>query len=213
MTLRYVYSGLTALTFACVVPVGFAYAQAADGGILPTNESGVVTVAGCLVRGDQIFGGDDDKYVLANPTRGPVEAVSSDRCTADSNANAVQLDNPAKGNVDDSMLGRYVEINGRLEKETSRQLEIREGKRRILRELDVYSARLLPVEAPPRAAAAPEPAPVAAAPEPFPEPAPVATSGQAPAPDLPKTASFGPVAGLLGLLACAAGIALRSFRS
>jgi hypothetical protein len=75
------------------------------------------------------------------------------------------------------------------------------------------AARLLPVETP-RAAAEPAPvfeppaAQVAAEPEPA-APAPVATSGQA---DLPATASFAPLAGLIGLFACGGGLMLRSLR-
>ena len=209
MTVRYVYSGVAAVAIACGVTIGAASAQqlGRDGGLLPAEESGMVTVAGCLMRGDQIRGGDDDKYVLANPKSGSFASAPSETCSAAADATAVQLDNPKKGNVDDTMLGRYVEISGRLEKETSND--------DILRELDVITARLLPVDAP-RAAAEPAPAPepevIAAAPEPAPEaapePAPVATSGQ-----LPTTASFGPLVGLLGLLACGGGLALRSFRA
>ena len=189
------------------VPVGLAYAQQRDGGLLPLRESGMVTVAGCLMRGDQVRGGDDDKFVLANLHTG-IANVPEHTCTANADATAVQLDNPKKGNVNDSMLGRWVEVHGRLEKETSTD--------DILRELDVDSARLLPVVIPSRAAApvfepSPEPpAFQAAAPEPIAEPVPVATSGQE---ALPKTASPVPLAGLLGLFACAGGLVLRSFRS
>ena len=210
MTVRYV-KGVAAVAIACGFTIGAASAQqlGRDGGLLPAEESGMVTVAGCLMRGDQIRGGDDDKYVLANVRKEQITSVPEQTCSADADATAVQLDNPKKGNVDDTMLGRWVEISGRLERETSND--------DILRELDVVSARLLPVDAP-RAAAEPAPAPepevIAAAPEPepapqaAPEPTPVATSGQ-----LPTTASFGPLAGLLGLFACGGGLVLRSFRT
>jgi hypothetical protein len=211
MTLRYVYSGVTGVAIACSLVIGAASAQqlGRDGGLLPPEESGMVTVAGCLLRGDQIRGGDDDKYVLADLKR-PMDSVSEQTCTADAGATAIQLDNPDKGNVNDTMLGRWVVISGRLERETSND--------DILRELDVISARVLPVESP-RAAAEPEPSPEppaiqAAAPEPAfepsPEPVAVGTSGQA---TLPTTASFGPLAGLLGLFACGGGLLLRSLRS
>lgn len=206
MTVRYVYSGVAVVAIACGLTIGAASAQqlGRDGGLLPPEESGMVTVSGCLMRGDQIRGGDDDKYVLANVRKDQITSVPEQTCSADADATAVQLDNPKKGNVDDTMLGRWVEISGRLERETSND--------DILRELDVVAARLLPVDSP-RAAAeppAPEPEVIAAAPEPAPqaEPAPVATSGQ-----LPTTSSFGPLAGLIGLLACGGGLVLRSFRA
>ena len=205
MTLRYLRNGMIALVIAGGVP-GLAYAQQRDGGLLPLSQSGLVTVAGCLMRGDQVRGGDEDKFVLANLHTG-IATVPEHTCTADAGATAVQLDNPKKGNVNDSMLGRWVEVHGRLEKETSTD--------DILRELDVDSARLLPVVIPTRAAApvfepSPEPpAFQAAAPEPIAEPVPVATSGQE---TLPKTASPVPLMGLLGLFACAGGLVLRSFR-
>jgi len=186
--------------------IGPAYSQQRDGGLLPLKESGIVTVAGCLMRGDQISGGDKDKYVLANLHPGPVADVPEQGCTADAGATAVQLDNPRKGNIDESMLGKWVEVSGRLEKETSTD--------NILRELDVNTARVLP-EAPRAVAVAePEPEPIAvaepAAPEPSPAPVPVATSGQA---DLPKTAGSAPIFAMLGLFACAGSLALRSFRT
>ena len=204
MTLRYVFGVVTAIVIGCGVSMGLANAQQRDGGLLPP-EGGMVTVAGCLMRGDQIRGGDSDKYVLANVTPGPVNSVPEQTCSADAGAKAVQLDHPKKGDINESMLGRWVEISGRLEKETSKD--------DTLRELDVRAARLLPVEIPRRAEAVSAPEPIAE-PEPTPEPVPVATSGQAPAaPALPKTASPVPLAGLIGLFACAGSLALRSLRS
>ena len=207
MTLRYLRSGLIALVIAGGVPTGLAYAQQRDGGLLPLKQSGLVTVAGCLMRGNQVSGGDEDKFVLANLQTG-IESVPEETCSADAHATAVQLDNPHKGRISNAMLGRWVEVSGRLEKETSTD--------NILRELDVNSARLVPVVIPRQAEAVAEPAPEppafqAAAPaaEPIAGPTPVATSGQEP---LPKTASPVPLAGLLGLFACAGGLVLRSFR-
>jgi len=203
MSLRYVSGGVTAVAIVCSLMIGPALAQQRDGGLLPLKESGIVTVAGCLMRGDQISGGDNDKYVLANLHPGPVADVAEQSCTADAGATAVQLDNPKKGGIDESMLGKWVEVNGRLEKETSTD--------NILRELDVNTARVLP-EAP-RAVAAvvePEPVPEPIAPEPSPAPVPVATSGQA---DLPKTASPAPLIAMLGLFAVAGSLAVRSFRT
>jgi hypothetical protein len=112
--------------------------------------------------------------------------------------------------VTDAMLGRWVQISGRLESETSKDPD-------NLRELDVASIRLVPV-VPPKPAATPAPAP-AAAPPAAPPPAaraPEPTPAPAPAPEaprtLPKTASPIPAVGLAGLLSLAMGFTLRSFR-
>lgn len=209
MTLRYVLGGVTTVVIGCGLSIGVAFAQQRDGGLLPLDQSGEVTVTGCLMRGDQLRAGDSDKFALARPRAGSVASVPERTCSADADATAVHLDNPEKGDITEAMLGRWIEIHGRLEKETSSHDN--------LRELDVLSARLIPVEAP-RVAAAPAPEPAAPAPapapapEPEPAPIPVATSGQA-APELPTTASYGPLAGLIGLFACAGGIVLRSLRS
>jgi hypothetical protein len=217
MTLRYVRS-VTVVAIAFGVTVGTASAQIRDGGILPQDQSGVVTVAGCLVRGNQVRGGKEKDYVLANPRRGPIDSVPEKACTADAGGNALVVDNPEKAKMTDAMLGRWVEITGRLERERSTDPD-------NLRELDVNSARLVPV-VPPRVAAAPAPRPAApaprpAAPAPIPEAAapvsapppeaPVPTAGQAPV--LPQTASPIQSIGLIGLLALAAGLSLRAFRS
>ena len=89
-----------------------------------------------------------DKYVLARPKKGPVESVPEAKCTAETGADALTLDNPEKASLNDSMLGRWVEITGRLESETSKNPD-------NLRELDVLSSRMVPVVLPPTAAATP----------------------------------------------------------
>ena len=58
--------------------------------------------------------------------------------------------------MNDAMLGRWVEISGRLERETSKNPD-------NLRELDVLTAKMVPVVVPPTAAAAASPAPEPAA--------------------------------------------------
>ena len=140
MTLRYVHGALIPVAFACAVAAGSAYAQLRDGGILPPSETGLVTVAGCLLRGNQVDGGPNDKYVLANPRKGPVTSVPGDTCTAERTANALILDN-TQGRLTESLLGRWVEIRGRLEKEDSTNPT-------TLRELDVEFARLATVAGP-----------------------------------------------------------------
>ena len=67
MVLQYLRGGLAAAVIAGGVTVGVSYAQQRDGGLLPPNESGMVTVTGCLVRGNQVRDGDSDKYVAGEP--------------------------------------------------------------------------------------------------------------------------------------------------
>ena len=214
MTLQFVY-GATVVVFAFgVVSVGPAYAQRRDGSLLPQEQSGEVTAVGCLVRGADVRGGKSDKYSLARPKKGPIASVPEAACTADPGADALTLDNTSKAGVNDSMLGRWVEVTGRLERETSKNPD-------DLRELDVATFKMVPVVPPPPAAtppSAPRPAPTAAAPRPpppvvEPRPAPPAAAAPAAPPKtLPKTASYAPAIGLAGLLSLAAGLVLRSFR-
>jgi hypothetical protein len=132
-------------------------------------------------------------------------------CTADPGADALTLDNPEKAKMNDSMIGRWIEISGRLESETDKNPD-------NLRELDVLSARLVPVVVPPRPTASAPTPPAVMAPRPTPPPpaaAPAAAApapAPAPAPSLPKTASHVPAIGLTGLLSLAAGLILTSRR-
>ena len=162
---------------------------------MPQETSGDVTAVGCLVRGTAVRGGKKDKYALARVKKGPVASVPEATCTVDPGADALTVDNPEKGKITDAALGRWVQITGRLEKETDKDPD-------NLRELDVLSAKMVPVVLPkpaatPAPAREPAPAPAAAAPEPR---------------HLPKTASQLPAMGLAGLLSLAAGLMLRSFR-
>lgn len=214
MVLRYVTGAMAAVALSSVVAVGPAYAQLRDGGLLPQKESGLITAAGCFVRGGEGTGLGDrhTEFVLANPKLGPINNVPNGDCTAAPDDNALQLHNYKPLGMNEQLLGHWVEINGRLEKEESNNPE-------NLREFYVRSFRVLPV-VPPQQAAAPaseeivaaviEPAPSPAAPEPA--PAPVATSGQEPTP-LPKTAGNGPTTALIGVFALAGCLMLRSFRS
>ena len=210
MTLEYVHRATVVVFAFGLVTVGPAYAQRRDGSLLPQNQSGQVTAVGCLVRGDAVRGGKKDKYTLARPRRGPVTSVPEASCTVDSGADALTLDNPEKANMTDAMIGHWVQISGRLESETDKDPD-------NLRELDVLSAKLVPVVIP-RPAAQPAPAPEPAAPvaQPRPTPTPAAPAPEAPPPPapkkLPKTASPLPAMGLAGLLSLAVGFTLRSFR-
>ena len=212
MTRQYVIA-VTAVVFALgVVTVQPSYAQQRrDGNLLPQEQGGQVTAVGCLLRGSDVRGGkkDKDKYVLARPRKGPVASVPEASCTADAGAAALDLDNTKDAGLTDSLLGRWVEIGGRLEKETSKNPD-------NLRELDVKTFKLVPVVVPPppRAAAAPASAPPVA--QTRPAPPPEATAAPAPTEarneTLPKTASQVPAIGLAGLLLLAGGLILRSFR-
>ena len=210
MLVRYVF-GATVVVFAFgLIAVAPASAQQRrDGALLPQNQSGTVTAVGCLVPGKSVRGGKDH-YVLARPRRGPVDSVPEGTCTADSGADALQIDNEDRG-VTKAMLGRWVQISGRLESETDDDPD-------NLRELDVASVRLVPVVPPrqavntPPPAAAPRPAPLPA-PEPAPAPAPAfAAAPPPPEPVLPKTASNRPASALIGLFLLAGALTLRAFR-
>ena len=212
MVLRYLGRTIAAIALTCgVVTVGPAYAQQRDGGLLPPEESELITAAGCFVRGGEGtgLGSRNDEFVLAKPKRGPINSVPEAECTAAAGDDALQLHNYKKLGMNESLVGHWVEINGRLEKEESTNPE-------NLREFYVRSFRVLPVVPPQRAAApAPAPEPIITVIErevPSPAPAPVATSGQEPTP-LPKTAGYGPTTGLIGVLALAGCLMLRSFRS
>jgi hypothetical protein len=189
------------LTWGLVV---VAPARAQNTALLPAEESAVITVTGCLQRG----GNDRDKFLLANPRLGPVASVTDAACDAAVDTRALELDDADDRGINETMVGRWIEISGRLERETSTNPD-------NLREISVRSFRLIPV-VPERAEAAPAPAPAPAPPAetlvPAPAlPAPVATSGiEEP---LPKTASPLAVIGLLGLLSIAGSVGFRVYRS
>jgi hypothetical protein len=120
---------------------------------------------------------------------------------------ALELEDADDVGINQSMLGRWIEISGRLERETSDNPD-------NLRELDVRAFRVVPVVRPRAEApvAAPEPAPPARTESPAADtPVPVATTGAAPA--LPQTASYLPVSGVVGILLIAGALVVRSIRS
>jgi hypothetical protein len=178
---------------------------ARDGSLLPPDQSGVITVAGCLRAGPNH--GDEDGYVLAVPRRGPIAGVPEGRCTGAIDDRAVELDHSIKRGINDSMLGRWIEVTGKLEKETSDNPD-------NLREMYVDSFRMVPViprraeaapafEAPRQAEAEQQPAETMARVE---EPAVEASAAFR---ALPRTATALPAIGLLGLLSLGAGLVLR----
>ena len=197
MTLRYL-SGASIVTLLACGLTAAAPANAQD--LLPRNESGIITVSGCLVNGDKA-----DKFVLANPRLGPVASVENGACDSPIDARALDLDDADDRGINTTMLGRWVEISGRLERETSDNPS-------NLREMSVRSFRIIPVVPPQRVEAAP--APVFEAPAPAPIPVP--TTGVAPTvieEPLPKTASPLALIGLLGLLSLAGGVGVRVYHA
>jgi hypothetical protein len=185
MTLQHV-CGATVVVFVFgVVAVGPAYAQRRDGGLLPQEQEGQVTAVGCVLPGSAVRGGkkDKDKYVLARPRSGPVSSVPEATCTADPGANALDLKNTSKAGVTDSLVGHWVEMSGKLEKETSKNPD-------NLRELDVAAFNLVPVVAP-APAAAPAPPAAAAAEPPAAAPPPVSAEPPAAAPAAATTPAGG----------------------
>ena len=196
MTVKSRWGALTAVLLTCGVPVvAPAYAQDRST-VLPTDQSGWVTVAGCL----QPRGTHPNKYALASPMPA-VDSVTEETCNAPVDSRAFELDDPEESGITDALIGRWIEIYGKLEKETSTDPD-------NYRELDVKSFRLVPVVRP-RAEAVPTPLPpFEQRPEPLarPEETPVATTGTA---VLPKTAGSLPVVGLLGLLSLAGAVAFR----
>lgn len=203
MASRYLYGAVTAVALTVgVVTATPANAQLhPDGGLLPLDTHGTVTAAGCLLRSE-----DGKDFILANPKQGPVNSVSEAQCSATAGDAALKLNDARHRGVSESMIGRWVEIYGPLEKERS-------DSPKRMRELEVKNFRVIPVVPPQKAEApAPQPEPIAAVIEETFVPAPVATSGQEPAP-LPKTAGYGPTTGLLGAFALAGCLLVRSFRS
>ena len=150
MTRQYLFGATLVVVSFGVLAVEPVYAQQRrDGNLLPQEQGGQVVAVGCLLHGSDVRGGkkDKDKYVLARPRKGPVASVPEASCTADAGAAALDLDNTKDAGVTDSLVGRWVEIGGRLEKETDKNPD-------NLRELDVKTYKLVPVVIP-RAAAAP----------------------------------------------------------
>ena len=199
MTLRYT-SGASILSLLACGLISVTPAQAQNADLLPPGESGVITVTGCLQRDGT------KRYVLASPRAGTVASVSNGACDAAIDSRSLELDDADDRGINGSLVGRWIEISGRLEKETSTNPD-------NLRELSVRSFRLVTVVPPQRAVAAPVPVPQAEAPAPPPaltQPAAPPTAIQEP---LPKTASPLALFGLLGLLSLTGVIGSRVYRS
>jgi hypothetical protein len=202
MTLRHVSGALTAVVLISgLLTVAPARAQR-DASLLPPEEHGTITVAGCL----QMGGKHGDEWVLASPRLGPIANVPVGTCNSPVDERALDLKDTEDFGINQSMLGHLVEVNGDLEKEEDNDLS-------NLREIEIRSFRMLPV-VPQRAEAAPVRQPeYTPAPEPIAPPQePVGTTGVEPEPALPKTASPLHLMGLLGMLSLAGGLGLRFYR-
>src|SRR5688572_17910012 len=200
MTLRYIGGASIATLLSCGL-LSVAPAHAQNGSLLPPEESAVITVTGCLQLDPRK--NERDKFVLATPRLGAVANVANGACDAAVDAQSLELEDADNRGINETLIGRWVEISGRLERETSDDPD-------NLRELSVRSFRIVPV-VPPRAEVAPAPEPPRAeAPAPAPEPVPVATTFvQEP---LPRTASPLAMIGLVGLISVAGSLGFRFYR-
>ena len=198
MTLRYLRGASLVTVLACGLTV-VAPASAQNADLLPRGQHAVITVSGCL----QLGGKDHDKFILANPRLGPVANVTEGTCSAAIDSRALDLDDADDRGINETLVGRWVEVSGRLEREMSTDPT-------NLRELSVRSFRLIPV-VPPQRAEAPAPVPAAEFPAAIPSPVlPAPTAFEQP---LPTTASPFAMIGLLGLLSLAGGAGFRIYRA
>ena len=202
MTLRYM-SGASIVTLLSCGLLSVAPAHAQNGSLLPPEESAVITVTGCLQMDPRKSA--SDKFVLAAPRLGTVANVANGSCDAATDGQALELEDADNRGINQTLVGRWIEISGRLERETSTDPD-------NLRELSVRSFRIVPV-VPPRAEAAPAPIPRAEAPAPAPEPEPVPVATTFVQEPLPRTASPLAMIGLVGLISVAGGLGLRFYRS
>jgi hypothetical protein len=206
MTIRHVRSVIAAsLVTAGVVAFTPAIVRAQNTTNIP-EEGGRITMVGCFVLG-QVKG--HEEYVLAKPIVGSVESVPDASCSSMPGDAVVKLQDLSQAGLDHAMVGRWLEITGRLE-----------GDHRAdgVREVHVKSFRVVPV-VPPRVAenVTPPPpppaieAPPVAAPAPVPEvivqEKPVATAGVRT--QLPKSATSLPLFGLIGFITLSAGFGLH----
>jgi hypothetical protein len=157
MTLRY----LIGASIVTVLPWGLtavapAYAQ--NETLLPARESALITVTGCLQRGGPK---GDDTYLLTSPRLGPVANVADGACDTPIDARTLELQDADDRGINETLVGRWIEVSGRLERETSTNPD-------NLREMAVRSFRLVPVLPPQRVEVVQTPVPLSepAAPHP-----------------------------------------------
>ena len=194
MTTRHVRIAIAA-SLVTVATVALAPSTHAQAETLP-QQGAEITVVGCFVRG---MVNSHERYVLVRPIVGSVNSVPEASCASIPGNEVIKLQDLAQAGLDQMMLGRWLEITGRLE-----------GNHRSdgVREVHVKSFRAVPV-VPPRVSetvSPPSPAieipPVAPASEPAIEPSPVATAGVRT--ELPRTATSLALVGLIGFISFSA---------
>jgi hypothetical protein len=112
MTTRHVRSALVATLVACsVVALTPAVGRAQNTTAIP-EEGGAITMAGCFVLGQVQSHG---KYVLVRPIVGSVESVPDASCAYTPGDQIVKLKDLKQAGLRHVMLGRWLEIVGRLE--------------------------------------------------------------------------------------------------
>jgi hypothetical protein len=200
MTIQSACGALTAVALAVAVAiVAPVHAQ-----LPPADTHALVTVVGCL----QMGGEHGDEYVLSDLTAGPATSTEEANCASSGATQVIRLKRTRQFGFNDSLLNRWIEITGRLEKEESDDPS-------NLRELEIRSFSMVPVVIPRRAEAAPsvsyQPAPAERMPEPTPQSrTEVGTTGVAA--ELPRTASGLPPVALMGLLSLAGAFGLNWYR-
>jgi len=198
MTTRHLRIAAAGLLTCGIVALAPVRALAQEAGPLP-DKGQTITVVGCF---DRAMVGEHPEFVIARPIMGSVASVPDGSCKAGSGDPLVKLQDLRQAKVDRLKIGRWVEIDGRLE-----------GNHRAdaIREVHVKAMRDVPVVAPRVAEAAPEPF-VVEEPKPlvldFGEPKPVATSGVSRT-ELPKTATLVPLIGIIGFVSLFGALAIH----
>src|SRR5262245_16963016 len=116
MNARYRCGAITAALLACgVITVAPARVQAQAPTMLPEG-GGMITVVGCFVRSDHHQHGQSSRrYMLANPSIGPADTAPEATCSGDG-GQAVDLKDTGEHHLGKEVLGRWIEITGRLER-------------------------------------------------------------------------------------------------
>ena len=209
MTTRHVVrTAAASLLTVGLVALGATSGRAQNTTAVP-EKGGPITMVGCFTTG-VIGKSSHERFVLAKPIVGSVASVPDATCTASGSDQMIKLQDLKQVHLGNAQLGRWVEINGRLE-----------GNHRAdaIREVHVKSFSLVPVVVPPPPVAAvtqPEPqafveTPAPAAPIVEAAPAPVPTAGVTDErKKLPKTATSLPLVGLIGVMSLAAALLLRA---